>query len=273
MRNWLCLVFVVTGLFGAPEIKVPAAREALLKQRASKFWQFFVDGKFRLAEPLVSPDSQDYYYSWPKKQIRKFRIEKIEYSEAGKRALVIAVADTDMTLMGAGTMAIEQPVYTHWRFEKGSWFWFYPRNEMRQTPFGPMPTGDGNGTGQAAKDMAFMVRGGPKLADLERMVLPDRNSVEFVAGEAKEEFITMQNSMQGTVSLKLSARNTDELSCVLEANEIPAKGSVKLLVRYRPAEVKAGERAPVSKTDCVVAVAQTGKAHAIHIQVGPKPSR
>lgn len=271
MRNWLCLVFVVTGLFGAPEVKVPAAREALLKQRASKFWQLFVDGKFRLAEPLVSEDSQDYYYTWPKKRIRKFRIEKIEYSEAGKRALVIAVADTDMTLMGVGTMPIEQPVYTHWRFENGNWFWFYPKNEMRQTPFGPMPTGDGSGMGPAPKDVASLVRSGPKLADLEKMVLPNKNLVEFIAGEAKEDFVSIQNSMPGVVGLKLSGEKNEELSCVLEANEIPTKGTVKLLVRYQPMETKQGAPARLSKTDCVVAVAQTGKAHAIHVEVRPKP--
>lgn len=270
MRIWLCLVLMVSGLLAAPPVKVPAAKDALLRKRASTFWQTFVDAKYRQAEALVSADSQDYYYTWPKKQIRKFRIESIEYSEGGNRAMVVAIADTDMTLMGAGTMPIEQPVHTHWRYEKGSWYWFFPKNEMRPTPFGPMPTGDGK-PGQSPTDIASLVRSGPNFAALEKMVRPDRELVSFTAGVEKEEVVVFQNVMPGTVTMRLDPMEPGELSCVLESNEITAKSTGKLLVRYRPHAVKEGEKLPEPKGICVVGVAQTGKAYRIQVVVNPKP--
>lgn len=270
MRIWLCLVLFAVAAVAAPEVKVSAAKDTLLKKRASAFWQTFVDAKYRQAEALVSPDSQDYYYTWPKKQIRKFRIDKIEYSEGGNRAMVVAIADTDMTLMGAGTMPIEQPVHTHWRFEKGSWYWFFPKNELRQTPFGPMPTGDGK-AGQQQTDIGSLVRSGPSFAALEKMVKPDREQVSFTAGVEKEEVVVFQNAMPGTVTMRLDPLEPGELSCVLESNEIAAKSTGKLLVRYRPHALKEGEKLPEPKGVCVIGVAQTGKSYSIRVVVNPKP--
>jgi hypothetical protein len=269
MRIWLCLVMIASGLVAAPPVKVSPAKDALLKKRASAFWQTFVDAKYRLAEALVSPDSQDYYYTWPKKQIRKFRIDSIEYSEGGNRAMVVAIADTDMTLMGAGTMPIEQPVHTHWRYEKGSWYWFYPKNELRQTPFGPMPTGDG--AGSKPVDIAAMIRSGPTFAALEKMVQADREQVTFKAGEEKEEVVVFNNAMPGTITMRLDPLAPGELSCVLESNEIASKSTGKLFVRYRPHAVKEGEAIPTPSGVCVVGVAQTGKSYSIRVSVAPKP--
>jgi len=86
-----------------------------------------------------------------------------------------------------------------------------------------------------------------------------------------EQIVLIQNSMPGVVTMRMDPLPEGELSCVLESNEIAKKSSTKLFVRYKPAAAKPnGEERPAPKASCVVAIAQTGKAHAILIQVLPK---
>ena len=271
-RNWLCFVGCIFGtgavLVAQPVIQVPAAQETLLKQRVTGFWQPFVDGKFRVSDRYVSDSAKDEYYSWPKRRIKGFAIDKIFYADAGKAAKVVTLVDVNMTVMGVGSMEIKQPVETWWHLEDGEWFWFQPKNETRDTPFGVMETNPVSGeaplvpTGQMIK--------APDMETLWGMVKPNRTELHFTAGEAKTETILIKSALPGVAQLTSDTpAGATDFTFELTPKMIPRQGTASLVVTYNPTTKPAADVEPVLKI-FRVGVAQTGKVYEIKILVDSK---
>lgn len=272
IRNWLCFVGGALALLctGAaqPVIKVPAAQEELLKQRVAKFWQPWVEGKFRASDALVSNSAKDEYYSWPKRRIKGFTVDKIFYADAGKAAKVVTLVDVTMSVMGVGSMEIKQPVETWWHLEKGVWFWFQPKNEKRETPFGVMESNPAGGEAPLIPTGQFQK--GRELEMLLGMVKPDRTELHFISGEAKEETVTIKSAMPGVVQLiSDSPSNAPEFTFAINPKMIPKLGTASLVVSYKPTTKPAIDGAPVVKM-FRLGVAQTGGIFDIKLIVEPK---
>lgn len=269
-RFWLCFstFWLLCGLVQAEEvIKVAPATENALKLRVSKFWDGFALGKFRQSDEFVSAESKDDFFSWPKKKIKGFRIDKIYYADAGKAAKVVTYVDVNMALMGVGAMDVKQPIETWWRLEKGLWFWFQPKNQMRQTPFGQMESNPASG--EAALNPTGQLSQVPNLETLRAMVKPDRTELHFTLGEPKVETIRFANGMPGTVSLALDTPTSDVLSFELTPRMVPRDTSASLVVTYKPKAKPADDADPVIKV-VRVSIAQTGKLYEIKLFLEPK---
>lgn len=269
-RFWLCFAtfLLLSGIVQAQEvIKVSPAVETALKLRVAKFWDGFALGKFRLSDAYVSEESKDDFFSWPKKKIKGYKIDKVFYADAGKAAKVVTYVDVNMALMGVGSMDVKQPIETWWRLEKGLWFWFQPKNQTRQTPFGKMESDPASGeaplvpTGQATQI--------PTLETLRAMVKPDRSELHFTLGEPKVETIKFANGMPGTVSLALDTPPSDELSFELTPRMVRRDTSASLIVTYKPTIKPADDADPVIKV-VRVSIAQTGKLYEIKLFLDPK---
>ena len=269
-RFWLCFATfcLLGGLVRAEEvIKVSPAKEAALKARVGKFWDGFALGKFRQSDAYVSEESKDDFFSWPKKKIKGYKIDKVFYADAGKAAKVVTYVDVNMALMGVGSMEVKQPIETWWRLEKGLWFWFQPKNQTRQTPFGQMESNPAAGeaplvpTGQATQI--------PNLDALRTMVKPDRTELHFTLGEPKVETIHFANGMPGTVSLALDTPPSDVFSFQLSPRMVPRDTSASLIVTYKPTTKPADDAEPVVKV-VRVSIAQTGKLYEIKLFLDPK---
>lgn len=271
-RNWLCFVGCIlgagSGLVAQPVIQVPAAQEASLKQRVTGFWQPFVEGKFRLSDQYVSDASKDEYYSWPKRRIKGFTIDKIYYADAGKAAKVVTLVDVTMAMMGVGSMEIKQPVETWWRLEDGAWFWFQPKNETRQTPFGVMESNPASG--EVAMLPTGQIMKAPSMETLWNMVKPDRTELHFTAGEAKIETILIKSALPGVAQLTSDTpAGATDFTFELTPKMIPRQGTASLVVTYKPTTKPAADAEPMVKI-FRVGVAQTGKVYDIKILIDSK---
>lgn len=248
-------------------VKIAPEKEELLKSRVNKFWDGFVAGKYRASDELVAEEAKEDFFSWPKKKIRGYKIDHIYYSPGGKQAKVVTFVDTSLNMMGVGAMDIKQPVETWWKEEADGWYWFLPKNEMRETPFGKMESNAKSGeapliaTGQMSEKQI--------LDSLRFGVKPDRTTVEFVAGEEKTEKVSFRNGLPGVVTLSIDTPLSDELSFDLSSKKIDRDGTAELIVVYKPKSKKVDPDAePVTKT-VRVGVAQTGTMHAIKVTVAP----
>lgn len=269
----LCACLGFTAAFAqAPKesgTKVPARQEALLKQQVNKFWQCFVDGKFRAADAMVAQDAKEEFFVWPKKQIRGFRYDQAFFSASGKEAKVVVVVDTDLAMMGIGSMKIEKPVHTWWRMEKGNWYWFQPKNEMRETPFGKEPT---NVAAGSTPLMAMGQAGAPTLESLRNMVRMDKTDVKFVSGTAGETSLEIRNTMPGVVLLTFDApRQADELDIKLESNQLPRESVGHVVIKYDPAKDLRADKSTKLEREFKLGVAQTGRTFTIRVTIEPKP--
>lgn len=251
------------------EVKIPAKQEALLKQQVGKFWQFFVEGKFRAADTLVAEESKEDFFVWPKKQIRGFRYEQAFYTAGGKEAKVVVVVDTDLAMMGVGSMRIEKPVHTWWKLIKGNWYWFQPKNEMRETPFGKEPTNLGSGkTAIEAMGQA----GAPTLESLRNAVRMDKTDLKFVQGVGKEEELVITNTMPGTVLVNYDApRLMPELEVRLESNKLARESKGRVFVKYDPAKDLREDKSVRLEREFRVGIPQTGRSYLIKVTIEPAP--
>jgi hypothetical protein len=253
--------------FAQETIKISPEREAALKARISKFWDGFVSGKYRQSDLMVSEDSKEDFFSWPKKKIRGYTIDRIFYADEGKAAKVLTLVDTTLAMMGVGAMDIKQPVETWWREEADGWYWFQPKNQTRETPFGKMESNPASGSAPLVPTGEINLK--PDIKELMSRVKPDRQQVNFVLGEAKVESIQFSNGMPGTVTLTLDSPPADDVTFELSSPTILRNGVSSLVVNYKPKSKPAADAERVTKV-VRVGVAQTGKLYEIKVIFDPK---
>ncbi len=267
MNRTALLLFLVCSLVPAQEIiKISAEREAALKQRVSKFWDGFVAAKYRQSDALVSEESKDAFFSWPKKQIKGYKIDQIFYADGGKAAKVVTLVDTTMAMMGVGAMEIKQPIEAWWREEADGWYWFQPKNETRSTPFGTMESNPASGS--AALIPTGQINMNPDLKKLMSLVRPDRQQVEFTQGVAGVETVKFKNGMEGTVLLAMDTPPGEDVTFELSSLKIARDGEAILKISYKPSAKPAKDAERFSKI-VRVGVAQTGKMYEIRASFNP----
>ncbi len=79
LRIALLALLVCADLPAQTAAKLSPESETALRARVSKFWDGFVQGKFRLSDAYVAEDAKDDFFSWPKKRIRGYAIDSLFY--------------------------------------------------------------------------------------------------------------------------------------------------------------------------------------------------
>lgn len=260
------LLVLANGAFGQTVVKASPEQESALRERVAKFWDGFVAGKYRQSDNYVSESAKEEFFSWPKKKIRGYKIEQINFTADAKSAQVVTFVDTTLAMMGVGSMDIKQPIETWWQLEEEGWFWFQPQNYVRETPFGKMETNAQSG--ETPLIPIGPMSQAPSLEEIMAMVKPDRQEVNFVLGEGKEERVVFFNKMQGTVTLTIDSPPAEDISFNLSSREISKGGTAELLVKYQPKGKPEPDAEKVLKI-VRVGVAQTGKLYPIQVVLSP----
>lgn len=268
-RLILCLLTLSFSGLSQEVITIAPEKEAELKARVSKFWDGFVSGKYRQSDLYVAESAKEDFFAWPKKRIRGYTIDKIYYADKGKAAKVMSLVDTTFSMMGIGAMDIKQPIETWWQEEGGTWYWFRPPNELRDTPFGKMESGAR--PGEAPLIPTGQMSATPTKAQIEALmsaVKPDRQELHFTAGTAKTETISIKNGMPGVVTLMLDVPPSEEVLFEIDTLKVSRGASATLKVKYSPSKQAATASNSV-ETTAKVSVAQTGKIYPIKIVIDP----
>jgi hypothetical protein len=257
-----------TVLVAQEAVSVAPEKETELKGRVSKFWEGFVTGKYRTSDAFVSDEAKEDFFSWPKKKIKGYTIDRIQYVKDGKSAKVLTLVDTTLSIMGVGAMEIKQPVETWWREESEGWFWFLPKNEVRDTPFGKMESNASSG--EAPLIPLTAMQKAPDMKTLMNSVKPDKSEVSFVAGESGVATVSFSNGLPGVVSLTLDFISFEDLTYALKSKDVAKGESGELIITYKPKNKDKKLTAPVTKT-VTVGVLQTGRQFPINVVIAPRP--
>jgi len=181
--------------------KAPPDVEQALKSRVTKFYQYFVEGKFRLADALVAEESKDVFFAAEKRKYKAYVVGAPKYSENFTRATVVTSCLTDYSMMG-NRMEISLPVLSFWKLEDGDWFWYVPPpGDKYFTPLGEMPRpketpGNMNTTTQAPTQP---VRPMISPEQIMKAVRADRDSVVFNSAKASTQEVHLKNTLPGNV--------------------------------------------------------------------------
>jgi len=209
----------------------PPDVDQALRDRVTKFFQLQKEGKFRQAEQYVAEDTKDIYYNAPKSSYQSFEITKITYGDNFRKAVVVLKGPREMATP-LGKMKFDTTQESAWKLEGGLWCWYVePAHDVR-TPFGivkPSQTAGAPGTPPkpAIKPLVSSVD------ELWKQVSADKQAVRFPANGGSAE-VVIRNSLPGSVTLKLQAPPTPGLEARLERDQIPAKASGRVLLKYTP---------------------------------------
>lgn len=206
--------------------KAPPAIDDALRARASKFYQLQAEGKFRQADDLVAADAKDIYMEADKRRCRKFQIVRINYAEEFSKANVVTNCDTEMLLPPKGITSVTVPLTTFWKSMNGEWFWYVPARDGRDTAFGTMKAGPGEGVS--------VVTSGPSVQDVLKMVTVDPKLVKFPAANKEVQSVVVTNGMPGEVQLELAPLKVSDLKLEIDRTQLKANETAKITITYEP---------------------------------------
>ena len=223
----------------------PPEVDAALRARIAKFYQVQIDGKPRLAEPLVAEESKDVFYAMNKPRFLSFSIDKIEYSEKFTQAKATVTVKMYLPVAQFSKDPVNLPIPSLWKIEDGLWCWYVDPNVLKASPFGTADanpnSGGSNGSAAAPPDL----KRGITLEELLHKVKADKTVVNLRSGEASAEQVSILNQMPGPVTIELHVPQVPGLEVQVDRHQIPGNEKATLSFTYKPGGNSPKEPVPV----------------------------
>lgn len=210
-----------------PAAKAPEKVDKALRERVRLFYQSYVDGRFKDAEPLVAQDTKNIFFAAGKPQFLRFEISGISYSSNFTRASVLTLCKQQMLLPGGnGMMEADLPISSDWKLEKGKWYWWVDQTSGTDTPFGKIgpPIGSAGSTPLPKVNLLD-----PSIA--LHKVSADRQSLSLKIGGSAE--VTFSNSAQGVMSVVVTG-NPPGFDVKPARADMPAGSKATFTVKAAP---------------------------------------
>lgn len=261
--------------------KAPPDVDQALRARIAKFYQAFVDGKFRLADALVAEDSKDVFFAAEKKRYKACDIGNVTYSDNFTKAKAVVSCDTDYFMMGR-QIAVKLPISSQWKVADGDWFWYVTpisEQETTPTPFGPVKRAPLAQPGdQAPPTAAMMPDPAAVISQVANGVKVEQTSLEFNTTKSSKQEITLKNMMPGDVTV-FASTSIQGLTVKPGKSQVHAKGDLTLAVAFKADD--SSITCPTCLThpqdrlagDVILRVEPTGQEIPVHIKfVVPRTS-
>jgi len=233
--RWLVgLLLVVAAAFAqeATELfeQAPPHIDEALRERVRLFFQAHVDGKFRLADEVVHPDSKDAFFAAEKRRYKSFEIVKIQYFDHFSRARVVVAVDGEFPMPGFGQIPVKIPMTTLWKYDQGQWWWYVePPEKGQETPFGLMRPGPEAGSGGLPGPGQMLT---PEA--VVQKVHISKRTVQLKCYEASQDVVEVSNGMPGPISLQLYVPPLRGLEVSLDKEGLAAGEKALIRFRYEP---------------------------------------
>jgi hypothetical protein len=220
------------------------AEEAALRARVKGFYDLQVEGKFRQTESFVCPESQDAYYTRPKRKIVSAEIASIKLGDDLKSASVSALIEDNVSFGGAEKQ-VKLPTPSQWKRVDEQWCYYIPpASDFADTPFGRMNfnSGKDKATGLMPFGDASKVKP-PDVGAAEKLVDFSKRGVRlpFEADGADEIVVT--NGLPGPVGFRVVCPNIPGLVCRFDESTLKSGGQTKFHVdfKFRETPIRPGQ--------------------------------
>ena len=218
----------------------PPDVDQALRARIAKFYQFFVAGKFRLADALVAEDSKDVFFAAEKRKFQDFSIGSVTYSDNFTKAVAVVSCGTDQSFMGT-KFPIKLPLTSFWKLEDGEWFWYViPADQQKtyHTPGGDMPrppTAEEQNSTANNSAPTSIIRPMISPEQLMKAVQLDREMLTFDSSKASKQVIHLTNSLGGRVSVAATTP-IKGLKVTPSKGEMDAKQELEMEFAFDPGD-------------------------------------
>lgn len=224
-------LLVLAGVVAAVPSTSPL--ENRIRIRAEKFYQLLAGKKFRESEELVAPEDRDTYYAMEKPQITDFKIKAIHVAKGATTAELEMESTTRVRRPMVGDFQIPLSYRSHWKLEKGIWYWYLPADESHDTPFGPMhfTKNPASAPAPSEADIRNKINNGVDLTSLTHAVKADKTVITLGKTVGETATVALHNTLNGTVRIAPD----------------PIK-DLGFAVRVVPSQVAAGQTATLTLT-------------------------
>ena len=219
----------------------PAAVDQALRERATAFLQYQVEGNFRKAYDLVAEDSKDFYFAIEKTKILSFKIDEITYAGDFTKAAVRATTIRKSNVMGR-EFEIPSVAADSWKLEDGKWTWYHdPKLDTSVPFFAGLVSGGGSPSPAAAADPKLLPKDTSPdavAAAAAKLIQPagfSKASVRFTQGKAGVEEVVFHNGNRGQVQVSASVEGRPEDITVEPAETlVNALADLTVKIHYNP---------------------------------------
>jgi hypothetical protein len=238
MISRTCLLFL--PVLALAQGQAPPEVDQGLRARVSAFYQNFVDGSPRKAEPFVAEDTKEYFYNGAKMHFESFKIGKITYSDDFTKAVVVVSGKTERLIAGQA-IVMDVPQDTHWKIENGKWCWTYHEEDNCLTPMcgkaPPPATAETRSAARALKNTSPEAVRAAGLSVLEEQPMGlDKSIVTMSADQASSIQLVFTNGADGEIEIALDGPVVRGLTAKLDKTMVPAHGTATLTLRYDPSD-------------------------------------
>jgi hypothetical protein len=189
-----------------PAEKPPDGLEQAVLARANELYALLVKQQYRQAEAYIAEDTKDYYYAGAKPEIRKYEVQRVEFSDHFTRAKVFTRCTEPVVVAGFPPGDMNVTIPTLWKLENGNWYLYEDPNKVRNpggvaTQLPPLPARAGAPATPTMPAMPAMPKDLPKDAGFVLgKVQVDKREVKISAGGTEK--VTIANGSAGTISLE-----------------------------------------------------------------------
>lgn len=238
MRNLMILLMLAPAAMPQTAVEVfrkaPPATDAALRERVSKFYQSYVDKKWRLSDALVAEESKDKYYAAPKPPYYAFQINEIKFQENFTQAIVLSLCEQDRMVAMGGVMRMKVPMQSYWKLVDGQWMWYIPERSCVATPMGCGAVASGEATEAQKKEIEARINN-PPVAEVMRSFGFGENNDKLILSAANPRLERdFHNNLNGYLVPKVRLVRDPEVEAFFEPAQLPPLSKGKLVVRMKP---------------------------------------
>jgi hypothetical protein len=250
--------------------QAPPAVDEALRARVKKFYDAFVEGKFKEAYLLVADDSQDKFFESAKGEYKGCEIIRINYTKDSTEATVVSSCKRNWRFHGAVTLTTF-PLTSTWKVIDGQWYWHFVKPSIVPNPFSPTgfvqvpPDSSSNDVGLIPNDINGAARG------ILSKVGIDRSSVRLLSTQLSQDVVHVRNDMPGEVSVKIDQPNVPGLKVSVGKSDLQAHDQTTISFEWSPEGCSDCARMPNSRTTVQVHIEPTGQVFPITVAIENTP--
>jgi hypothetical protein len=237
--------------------QAPPGVEDVLRDRVQKFYQCFVDRRYRDAEQLVAEDSQELYFEMQKPHYNDFRIGKINFEADYLKASVVILVKAQFRFDNR-SFPETVPLTSYWKVENGAWEWYVPKIVEQDTPFGkihidPRAHTPDAPSGNGAPDFSGVVQ------KLRTIVTVEPRQIRLKAGSDNSADVLVKNNGDAAVIVNITGTLPGGLTIDPNPAKLAGNQSVKLHIRWNPPAKSAGAYTPPTAATIGLLIAPVGE--------------
>jgi hypothetical protein len=218
--------------FGGIFEKASPDVEQALRARVDYFYQAHKESKYRKADEVVHESAKDIFFGAEKVTFRDYKVVSVTWEDNYRKARVVVDMDTDFFFPGFGKMAVHRPLTSFWMADAGQWWWYVPKFDGKESPWGPLHPGPDAPQSNKPEDVWRDNAVTPE--QIRNTVRPDKNEVTLQSHEESHAEVTIKSVFAGPVKLRLDAIDYPGITAKLDRTELNKDETAKLTFDFKP---------------------------------------